>query len=231
MVSEAPNGNSTQSSIGALAMLGNLVNSAKDTFNNSGGQEVLSSVSASIPQGTKDYFKNAKSTVFNRDQLRSISIFFGLGEEKAFYVERNPALIMSRLKHNISFFYMNYIFLTSILFILTLIISPGAIIGIGLLGIAWMSVIRATSEGSCKVSFLTISQKQASLGMTIVSGFVLVNILSHIFWWTLGSSGCIIGVHAFLRDASMHKDEEDRVQMTGDVELGGESAAFLNPQS
>jgi hypothetical protein len=67
--------------------------------------------------------------------------------------------------------------------------------------------------------------------MTIVSGFVLVNILSHIFWWTLGSSGCIVGVHAFLRDASMHKDEEDRIQMTGDVELGGESAAFLNPQS
>jgi hypothetical protein len=29
----------------------------------------------------------------------------------------------------------------------------------------------------------------------------------------------------------MHKDEEDRVQMTGDVEFGGESAAFLNPQS
>jgi hypothetical protein len=208
-----------------------IFNDSKDTFNNSGGQEVLSSVSASIPQGTKDYIKDAKSKFFNRDQLRSISIFFGIGEEKPFYVEKNPALIMSRLRHNISFFYMNYILLTSILFILTLIISPGAIIGIGLLGVAWMSVIRATSEGSCTVSVLTISQKQASIAMTIVSGFVLVNILSHIFWWTLGSSGCIVGVHAFLRDASMHKDEEDRVQMTGDVEFGGESAAFLNPQS
>lgn len=204
---------------------------SKDTFNNSGGQEVLSSVSASIPQGTKDYIKDARSKFFNRNQLRSISIFFGIGEEKAFYLEKNPALIMSRLKHNISFFYLNYILLTSILFVLTLIISPGAILGIGLLGIAWVSVIRATSGGSCTVSFVTISQQQASVAMTIVSGFVLVNILSHIFWWTLGSSGCIVGIHAFLRDASMHKDEEDRIQMTGDVELGGESAAFLNPQS
>lgn len=203
----------------------------KETFNKSGGQEVLNSVSASIPQGTKDYIQNAKSRIFNRDQLRSISVFFGIGDEKAFYLEKNPALIMSRVKHNLSFFYMNYILLAAILFMLTLVISPGAIIGIGLLGLAWVSVLRAVADGSCTVKMVTISQRQAYIGMAVLSGFVLVNILSHIFWWTLGSSGCIIGAHALLRDASMHKDEEDRIQMTGDVELGGEQSAFLNPQS
>ena len=37
------------------------------------------------------------------------------------------------------------------LFCLTLLISPSAIIGMGLLGFAWMAVIRATSEGSMQV--------------------------------------------------------------------------------
>jgi len=122
--------------------------------------------------------------------------------------------------------------MTAVLFVLTLVISPGAIIGIGLLGLAWASVLRATSEGSTTLYGLTITQKQASIAMAVVSGFVLIHVLSHVFWWTLGSSGCIVGVHAFLRDASMHKDEEDKIEMTGDVELNaGEDASFLNPQS
>ena len=41
--------------------------------------------------------------------------------------------------------------MTAILFCLTLLISPSAIIGIGLLGMAWMAIIRATSEGSMQV--------------------------------------------------------------------------------
>lgn len=193
---------------------------------------MLSSVSASIPQGTKDYISNAKSKIINREQIRPVSVFFGIGEEKPFYMEKNPSLVVSRIKHNISFFYMNYIMMTAFLFVLTLIISPGAIIGIGLLGLAWASVLRATSEGSTQIYGIKISQKQASIAMSVVSVFVLLNVLSHVFWWTLGSSGCIIGVHAFLRDASMHKDEEDKIEMTGDVHIdAGEDASFLNPQS
>ncbi len=190
-------------------------------------------MSNSIPQGTKDYINQAKSKIFNRDQLRPISVFFGIGEENAFYVERTPSLVVSRINHNFAFFYMNYVLLTAVLFILTLIISPGAIIGIGLLGVAWMSVIRATSEGSVQVSGITITQKQASIAMAVLSGFVLVKVLSHVFWWTLGSSGCIVAAHAFMRDASMHKDEGDKIEMTGDVTFtdAGEDASFLNPQS
>jgi hypothetical protein len=218
--------------LGALASIGSMISSAKETFNKSGGNEILSSVSASIPQGTKDYITNAKSKIINRDHLRPISVFFGIGEEKAFYFEKTPSLIVSRVNHNIAFFYMNYIVLTAVLFVLTLVISPGAIIGIGLLGLAWASILRATSEGSTTLYGLTITQKQASIAMAVVSGFVLIHVLSHVFWWTLGSSGCIVGVHAFFRDASMHKDMEDRVEMTGDVELNaGEDASFLNPQS
>ena len=127
---------------------------------------------------------------------------------------------------------MNYIFLTSLLFCLTLIISPSAIIGIGLLGFAWLGFIRATSEGSLTLGPITIQQKQASIGMTALSGIVLFYLLRHIFWWTVGSSGCLVGIHAFLRDASLHKDAEDRIEMRGDIGSGvvgavEEEAAFL----
>ena len=40
---------------------------------------------------------------------------------------------------------------TVVLFGLTLLISPSAIIGIGLLGFAWLGLIRATAEGSIVV--------------------------------------------------------------------------------
>ena len=40
---------------------------------------------------------------------------------------------------------------TTILFCLTLLISPMTIIGMGLLGGAWMVVIRATNEGSVQI--------------------------------------------------------------------------------
>jgi hypothetical protein len=83
--------------------------------------------------------------------LRSISVCFGLGEERPFYVEKNPALLVARVKHNLQFFYLNYLLLTAVLFCLTLLISPSAIIGIGLLAALWMYVIKASQSGSLKI--------------------------------------------------------------------------------
>jgi hypothetical protein len=64
--------------------------------------------------------------------------------------------------------------------------------------------------------------------MGAISAVVLFYLLSHIFWWTAGSGGFLVSVHAFLRDASMHQDQDDRVEMHGDLSLE-ENAAFLNP--
>ena len=204
----------------------------------------------------------AKQKIFNRQNLRSPTVFFGIGEEQAFYVEKVPSLLTERIKHNLSFFYLNYVMVTTLLFCLTLLISPSAIIGIGLLGFAWLAVIRATSEGQMQVKGeffqrtqrlqpdlklirqligipsgntrgrpvtkgITITQKQATIAMGGVSILALIWLLSHIFWMTLGTSGFLCGVHALFRDASMHKDEEDRVTMQGDLSLDDE-AAFLN---
>jgi len=212
-------------SASTMSSLMGMMSSAKEKWNSSGANEAMGRVSASIPDSTKNYV----GSLFKREHLRGIAVFFGIGEERPFYVEKTPSLLVERLRHNITFFYLNYMILTGVFFCLTLLISPSAIIGIGLLALAWMWVIKASQSGSLTISGINIPQKTATLAMGVISIFVLLYLLSSIFWWTLFSSGFLIAVHAFLRDASMHKDMDDMVAMEGDLHLGeGEDDAFLN---
>ena len=142
-------------------------------------------------------------------------------------MEKNPSLLIARIKHNAQFFYLNYLLMLAVLFGLTLFISPGAIIGLVLLAGSWAYVIRASQSGSLQIGSVSISQKQATMAMGVVSVFVLIYLLSSVFWWALGSSGFLTVLHAGLRDASMHQDGEDQVTMVGDIPPAGEQAAFL----
>jgi len=221
---------------GALTALSSASSTIKNAWEKSGAKDVIATASSNLPQGTQDTISLAKQKIFNRQNLRSPTVFFGIGEEQPFYVEKVPSLIAERARHNLSFFYLNYVGVTTILFCLTLLISPMTIIGMGLLGGAWMVVIRATNEGSVQIKGITITQKQASIAMGGISVLTLIYLLSHIFWMTLFTSGFLSGIHMLLRDASMHKDEEDKVVMQGDLslEVGGdgisdeEEASFLN---
>jgi hypothetical protein len=121
---------------------------SKEKWNSSGANDAVGRVSDSIPDSTKQYI----GTVFKREHLRSITVFFGIGEERSFFVEKTPSLFIERLRHNMVFFYLNYVLLTSVLFCLTLLISPSAIIGIGLLALLWMWVIRSSQTGSLVVA-------------------------------------------------------------------------------
>jgi hypothetical protein len=87
----------------------------------------------------------------NRENLKGVTVYFGIGEERPFYIEKVPSLLMERIRLNLSLFYLNYMLLTAVLFVLTLLISPSAIIGIGLLGLAWMYVIKSTQSGSMPI--------------------------------------------------------------------------------
>lgn len=74
---------------------------------------------------------------------------------------------------------------------------------------------------------ISIPQKTAVIGMGAVSVMVLIYLLSSVFWWTLFTSGFFVMLHAFLRDASMHKDMDDVMAMEGDLNIG-EDTSFLN---
>jgi hypothetical protein len=179
---------------------------------------------SSIPDSTKQYV----SGIFRREHLRGLAVMFGIGEERPFYVEKNPALLLERLRHNVTFFYLNYFCLTAVLFLVQTLLSPTTLVGAGLLGLAWMSMIRASASGSLLVGSLHIPQKTALAGMAVVSAFVLLWLFKSVFWWTMFSSGFLVAIHAFARDASMHKDMDDVVHMEGDLTMEGEDASFLN---
>jgi hypothetical protein len=121
---------------------------SKEKWDSSGANDALGQVTASIPDGTKNY----AGTLFNIEHLRGIGVYFGIGEERPFYVLTTQSLLMTRLRHNIDFFYLNYMLLTAVLFCLTILISPSLIIQIGLLlALPWMIVIRASSTGFLKI--------------------------------------------------------------------------------
>jgi len=123
-------------------------NHSKEKWNSSGANEALGRVTASIPDSTKTYVGG----VFNREHIRGVTVYFGIGEERPFYFEKTPALLMERLRHNVTFFYLNYILVAAVLFCLTMLISPTTIIGIGLLALAWVGVIRASQTGALQVA-------------------------------------------------------------------------------
>jgi len=220
-------------SIGSTSTLNafaGVVNSAKEKWNTSGANEAVSKFSSSIPDSTKEYFSQTTGQLFSRERLRTVYVCFGIGEERPFYVEKNPSLLIARIKHNVQFFYLNYLLLSAIFFILTMFVTPSAIIGIALLGAAWAYVIKVTQSGSLKIGSFAVSQTQATIVMGIISAFVMIWILSGVFWWTLFSSGLLTMTHASFRDASMHQDGEDQVTMVGEVEHSspaGEQASFL----
>ncbi|OEU08945.1 hypothetical protein FRACYDRAFT_229041 [Fragilariopsis cylindrus CCMP1102] len=186
---------------GSASTLGSLVgvvNSAKEKWDSSGANDAVSKFSASIPDSTKNYISETTGQLFSRERLRTVSVCFGIGEERAFYVEKNPSLLIARIKHNIQFFYLNYLLLSALFFVLTLFVTPSAIIGIALLGAAWAYIIRATQNGSLKIGRALFS-----------SGFLTIT-------------------YTTFRDASMHQDGNDQVAMVGEVEpAGGEQVAFL----
>ena len=78
---------------------------------------------------------------------------------------------------------------------------------------------------------ITITQKQATIAMTGLSVLVLIWLLNHIFWMTIGTSGFLCGVHCLLRDASMHKDESDRVIMQGDLSLDDDDGMGMDSEA
>jgi len=200
-----------------------------ERWESSGGKDILSNVTDHIPQETKEFMSQAKNRFFNVAHIRTPSVFFGFGEEKPFFLEKSTGLLVPRLRHNFTFFYLNYMIIVAMFFILTFVVTPTAVFSSALLALAWAALIRATKDGSIKWKKITITQKQAIVAMSGISLLYLFYFLQGVFWWSFGTSGFLIAAHAFFRDASMHRDEEDKVDMTGDFQVAEEDAPFLNP--
>jgi PRA1 family protein len=120
---------------------------SKEKWDASGANDVIARAGASLPQGTTEYLTVTSQQLFNREKLRSVAVCFGIGEERPFYIEKAPSLLLTRVQHNLVFFFMNYMILTAALFCLTIFIHPITLVGIGLLGALWVYMIRSTQNG------------------------------------------------------------------------------------
>jgi hypothetical protein len=75
---------------------------------------------------------------------------------------------------------------------------------------------------------VAIPQKTAVIVTAGITVFALIYLLKGIFWWTLFLAAIVVSIHAFLRDASMHKDMDDVMKMEGDFSINEESSFLDN---
>jgi hypothetical protein len=93
-----------------------------------------------------DGLTNTAQQMFSRDKLRSISVFFGMGQEtQAYSCLLSPAML-DRVRQNFSFFYLNYMVLTAALFFLPVVFSFTAWVVIGALAAAWIGMINSVTD-------------------------------------------------------------------------------------
>lgn len=99
-----------------------------------------------MPDGMNQNFESGSSSLFSRDNLRSMSALLGTGEDHAFGCLLSPPALAERLRHNIPFFYLNYMVLTAAFFCVCVLLKPSAWIGIGLLAVAWVGMANSIHD-------------------------------------------------------------------------------------
>ena len=169
--------------------------------------QAANKVSEAIPEEAKSYMRSAKEKILDSDNLRPFSVFVGIGEPSSFNVTLNPTVLCPRLKHNLFFFYLNYILLAAVVFVITLLatmLNPLTLIVVVALAAAWFVVIKATTE-DVKFGCFTITRKNASLAMMIISGIVAFFTVKDTFFVTLGTGSALSLIHAIFRDSSKLK--------------------------
>mmetsp|Transcript_48485 Transcript_48485/g.58698 ORF Transcript_48485/g.58698 Transcript_48485/m.58698 type:complete len:183 (-) Transcript_48485:181-729(-) len=171
--------------------------------------------------------RKEQKKLFSADKVRSFSIYFGIGDQRPYFVETNGPLIGARIKHNMSFFYLNYLAQSGFFFALSILFSPGSLLEIGILALVWIVLMRLTVDGVLNLGCFTVTRKVVSVGMTALSAIVLLYVLANVFWWALSTSIFFMMVHAVLRDASKYKDTSDTEQTSESTAPAAESPVVM----
>lgn len=75
--------------------------------------------------------------LLSRENLRGVGDFFG-----GFSVVMAPPQLMERARHNVRYYYLNYIVLTAVIFCAALVVHPLKLIGLGVIAAMWVAVAR-----------------------------------------------------------------------------------------
>ena len=98
--------------------------------------------------------------------------------------------------------------------------SPQTLVILAVLAVVWYVVLKATEDGF-KVLGCTITRKETSAIMMIISGVIAFYFFQSVFWVSLGSSSVLAFLHALTRDAVEHQLAETNRQapLEPDVEF------------
>jgi len=127
-----------------------------------------------------------------------------LGEDRAYNFD--PNVIVTRVPKNLSYFYVNYLGLSIVLFILSVVMKPGAIIGVGFLGALWFAFLTKVpmlSNGNIYVPAPVnqeVPQKAIIAVFCGVTAAVLKWLLADTFWYVIYTTIVLTVVHSVLRN-------------------------------
>lgn len=105
-----------------------------------------------IPGAAAPMLGENVSSMFNRENLRSVQEFLGLGSGLAAWSVPTPA----NAKNNVNYFQLNYLLIAGVILALNFMFRTtfGEWIGLGVLGIAWFLFVRASSASAGTISVL-----------------------------------------------------------------------------
>ncbi|CAI5745303.1 unnamed protein product [Peronospora destructor] len=174
--------------------------------------EPLGAITIEVPQHALHKIRNQIAKAVSVQNVRGISQFFGLGEEKPFNVPERQVLA-SRCRKNALYFRTNYAISAALVGVVTILLNPFFLFVLICLGGFWlyMSSTKAdeSPENPTKVMGRTVTPEQRQLGMLGVSAAVIVVFGGSILFTICSASGALAISHAILRNCSTIRDEDE----------------------
>ncbi|CAI5711932.1 unnamed protein product [Hyaloperonospora brassicae] len=187
-------------------------------------------VAADEPQGTitievpEHVLKKMRKQVFKAVDVRNVrglSQFFGLGEEKPFNVPGREVLAV-RCRKNAVFFSANYAISAALVGVVTILLNPFFLFVLICLGGFWLYMTSATAsetpENPTKIMGRTVTPDQRKLGMLGVSAAVVVLFGGSILFTICSASGALAMSHAILRDCPTICEEDELGFLSSDAD-------------
>ncbi|CAH0477372.1 unnamed protein product [Peronospora belbahrii] len=174
--------------------------------------EPQGTISIEVPQHVLQKIRNEIVKAVNIQNVRGISQFFGLGEEKPFNVPARQE-IASRCRKNALFFSANYLISAALVGVVTILLNPFFLFVLICLSGFWIYMSSATAnespENPTKIMGRIVTPEQRKLGMLGVSAAVVVVFGGSILFTICSASGALAISHAVLRDCStIHEEDE-----------------------
>ncbi|KAF4325053.1 hypothetical protein JM18_000916 [Phytophthora kernoviae] len=174
--------------------------------------EPQGTITMEMPQHALQKVKNQLVKAVDIRNVRGISQFFGLGEEKPFNVPGREVLA-SRCRKNALYFSANYAISAALVGVVTILLNPFFLFVLICLGGFWLYMSSATAnespENPTKIMGRTVTPDQRKLGMLGVSAAVIVVFGGSILFTICSASGALAISHAILRDCPSIREEDE----------------------